>query len=73
MTAIAQEPTVRPSCLATRASLRSYVRAGLPNRTAHRVSAHLECCRACTHAYLELVERPPRVRNTARVSLRRRV
>jgi len=73
MTAIAQEPTVRPSCLAIRASLRAYVRAGLPNRAAHRVSAHLECCRSCTAAYLELVEPPFRVRSTARASLRRRV
>jgi len=56
MTAIAHELTTRPSCQPARASLRAYVRAGLAPHAAHRVSAHLECCRSCTAIYLDLVE-----------------
>ena len=46
----------RSVCHATRANLGAYIRAGLSNREASRVSAHLECCRPCTGIYLELVE-----------------
>jgi RNA polymerase sigma factor (sigma-70 family) len=44
------------ACQATRANLGAYIRGGLSNRDAARVSAHLECCRPCTGIYLELVE-----------------
>ena len=46
----------RSACQATRANLGAYIRAGLSNREAARVSAHLECCRPCTAIYLELIE-----------------
>lgn len=46
----------RRVCQATRANLGAYIRAGLSNRAANRVSAHLECCRPCTGIYLELIE-----------------
>ena len=43
---------VRPSCEATRADLGAYFRAELPPIRTIRVSAHLECCRACTAIYV---------------------
>jgi RNA polymerase sigma factor (sigma-70 family) len=46
----------RPACQTTRANLGAFIRAGLSNRDANRVSAHLECCRPCTAIYLELIE-----------------
>ena len=73
MTVTIEARAARPTCAAARASLGAYVRAGLPNRAAHRVSAHLECCRACTGIYLDLVERPSHGQNTMRVPLWRRV
>jgi anti-sigma factor RsiW len=64
MTVSIEVRAVRPACQSARSSLRDYVRAGLPNAAAHRVSAHLECCRDCSAAYLDLVEgrRGPRGR-----------
>jgi anti-sigma factor RsiW len=42
---------VRPACEATRADLGAYFRAELRPIRAKRVSAHLECCHACTAIY----------------------
>ena len=56
MTALSDTHSARPTCQAAQARLGAYVRARLSSRAAHRVTAHLECCRACTAAYLELVD-----------------
>jgi hypothetical protein len=56
MTVSTEVLIARPSCQAARASLRAYVRADLSNGEAHRVSAHLECCRDCRVTYLELID-----------------
>ena len=50
----------RPTCEATRANLAAYIRAGLSDREATRVSAHLECCRPCTATYLAALRVPIR-------------
>ncbi len=43
-------------CRWTHERLGSYVRKGLSRRDAHKVESHLEGCRSCTAAYLELYE-----------------
>jgi RNA polymerase sigma factor (sigma-70 family) len=43
-------------CRWTHDRLGAYVRKGLSRRDAHKVEAHLESCRTCTAAYLDLAE-----------------
>jgi anti-sigma factor RsiW len=65
--------TSRSSCRAALETLGAYVRADLATGAAHRVSAHLECCRPCTAAYLELVEGRFHGRSTTRARVGPRV
>jgi hypothetical protein len=44
------------SCQAAQRILGAYITAGLSSRDTNRVSAHLECCRACTASYLALID-----------------